>query len=68
MTGLRRRHDAFERCRRHTFSVDDEIHDFFKDEPTRQVIIPKEQVETIELGRFMQQASEGQSPQPFSSI
>jgi hypothetical protein len=34
----------------------------------QRFIIPKEQVETIELGRFMQQASEGQSPQPFSSM
>jgi hypothetical protein len=55
----------------HGFSpdrFDAAIHTFFKDDSTSEVIIPKEQVETMALGRFIQQSSEGQSPQSFSSM
>jgi hypothetical protein len=55
----------------HGFSpdrFDASIHTFFKDDPTREVIVPKEQMESLELGRFIRQSNEGQSPQSLSSM
>jgi hypothetical protein len=44
----------------HGFSpdrFDAAIHTFLKDDPISEVIIPKEQVETMEFGRFIQQSA-----------
>jgi hypothetical protein len=43
------------------------IHTFFKDDPTREVIIPKEQLEPLELDRIIQRSNKGQSPRALSS-